>query len=191
MGADPICITFNEKPTTQEVIVNDARLANVFVYVKGQAIDSYAFPTPATEIVLAHTACQYSPRVLGIQTGQTLAVYNQDPTTHNTHPMPSRNQEWNYSQTPGAPPFSKPFSRSEGPFPVRCGLHPWERAYIAVLDNPFFAVTGPDGSFKIAGLPPGDYDLIFWHEKFGEQRAKISLRPNESLTQDIELRAWH
>jgi hypothetical protein len=54
-----------------------------------------------------------------------------------------------------------------------------------VFDHPFFAVSGSDGSFKIAGLPPGDYDLIFWHEKFGEQRAKISLRPNESLTKNI------
>ena len=72
-----------------------------------------------------------------------------------------------------------------GLFRVKCNQHPWEKAYIAVFDHPFFAVSSSDGSFKIDRLPPGDYDLIFWHEKFGEQRAKISLRPNESLTQDM------
>jgi len=99
--------------------------------------------------------------------------------------MPSLNVEWNQTQTPGAIPLLKQFSRAEVLFPVKCNQHPWEKAYIAVFDHPFFAVSSSDGSFKIDRLPPGDYDLIFWHEKFGEQRAKISLRPNESLTQDM------
>jgi hypothetical protein len=182
---DPVCNDLSDRPKTMEVMVNDGRLANVLVYVKGSEVDSYAFPLPSTEVALTHSGCRYSPRVLGIQTGQTLAVYNHDTTTHNTHPMPSLNVEWNQSQQPGAIPLLKQFPRAEGPFPVRCNMHPWERSYLAVLDHPFFAVTGSEGSFKITGLPPGDYDLIFWHEKFGEQRAKISVRPNESVTQDI------
>ena len=188
MGQDPVCTHLSERSTLQDVVVNDGRLANVFVYVKGQGIDSYAFTTPSNEVALAHTGCQLSPRVLGIQTGQTLAVYNLDPTTHNTHPEPTRNPEWNLSQAPGSVPLLKQFYRAEVLFPVKCNQHPWEKAYLAVLDHPFFAVTGADGSFKIEGLPPAEYDFVAWHEKFGEQRAKISLLPHESLTQDISFR---
>jgi hypothetical protein len=188
-GQDPVCTRLSDRLTIQDVIVDDDRLANAFVYVKGQAIDSYAFPTPSTEVALAHTGCQLSPRVLGIQTGQTLAVYNLDPTTHNTHPTPTKNAEWNQSQTPYDAPLTKQFSRPELMIPVKCNQHPWEKAYVGVLDHPFFAVTAWDGSFKIGGLPPGDYDLIAWHENYGEQRVKISLRSNESLTQDITFRS--
>ena len=185
VGQDPVCGHLNDKPRLEDVIVSNGRLANVIVYVKGQTLDSYVFTAPSNAVALAHTECQLSPHMLGIQTGQTLAVYNLDPTTHNTHPMPSLNVEWNQSQQPGAIPLLKQFSRAEVLFPVKCNQHPWEKAYIAVFDHPFFAVSGSDGSFKIAGLPSGDYDLIFWQEKFGEQRAKINLRPNESLTKDI------
>ena len=36
-----------------------------------------------------------------------------------------------------------------------------------VFDHPFFAVTGPDGSFEIKGVPAGDQNVVVWQEKVG------------------------
>ena len=50
---------------------------------------------------------------------------------------------------------------------VTCELHPWTRAYVIVLDHPYFAITGNAGDFSIDGLPPGTYHLRAWHPVLG------------------------
>ena len=104
-------------------------------------------------------------------TGQNIEIKNSDPTNHNIHPLPKVNQEWNESQPPGGEPKMQHLRprRSDPPIPVKCNVHPWMRSYIAVVEHPFFAVTGDDGSFTIKGLPPGTYTLTAWHEKYGDE----------------------
>jgi hypothetical protein len=114
--------------------------------------------------------------------GQTVKIINSDPTTHNIHPSPKDNREWNQSMTPAAAPLEKTFAREEIMLPVKCDQHPWMRMFINVSKSPFYAVTGPDGKFQIAGLPPGDYTLAFVHEKLGEQDQKITLAAKDSKT---------
>ena len=67
-------------------------------------------------------------------------------TTHNIHPVPKNNREWNESQPPGSAPIMQSFAREEVAIPVKCNVHPWMKAYIAVLGSPYFQVTGKDGS---------------------------------------------
>jgi hypothetical protein len=55
---------------------------------------------------------------------------------------------------------------------------------VAILPHPFHAITGEDGAFTIEGVPPGKYELAFWHEKLGEQTVEVDLGDNQSLTQD-------
>ena len=80
-------------------------------------------------------------------------------TTHNIHPVPKNNREWNESQPPGAAPIMQSFAREEVAIPVKCNVHPWMKAYIAVLGNPYFQVTGKDGSFTLKNVPPGTYTV--------------------------------
>ena len=62
-------------------------------------------------------------------------------------------------------------------FRVKCDVHPWMGAWIAVIDSPFFAITGKDGKFTLPkGLPNGDYTVVIWHEKYGTQDAKLSVK---------------
>ncbi|MGH9576580.1 MAG: carboxypeptidase regulatory-like domain-containing protein, partial [Terriglobales bacterium] len=72
------------------------------------------------------------------------------------------------------------FAREEMAIPVKCNIHPWMRSYVHVMKHPFFAVTGTDGSFEIKGLPPGDYTLAVWQEKFGTQEQKVTVAAKES-----------
>jgi hypothetical protein len=122
---------------------------------------------------------------MGIMTGQTFQVVNSDPTTHNVHPTPKNNPEWNQSQTQGAPPIEKKFNRAEILVPIKCNQHPWMKAHLGVLGNPFFAVSAKDGAYTIKGVPPGTYTLVAWHETFGEQQMSVTVGAKESKTEDF------
>jgi len=122
---------------------------------------------------------------LGMMAGQTIKIVNSDPTTHNIHPTPKDNREWNESQAPQTPPLEKTFAREEILLTVHCNQHPWMKMFIGVVKNPFFTVTGPDGKFEIKGLPPGEYTIAFVQEKLGEQTQKVTLGAKDSKTVDI------
>ncbi len=114
--------------------------------------------------------------------GRPLQVINSDPVTHNIHPVPKDNREWNQSQPPGASPIMQSFAREEVAIPVKCNVHPWMKSYIAVLANPYFQVTGKDGSFDLKDVPPGNYKLIAWHELYGTQEQDVTIGPKEAKT---------
>ncbi|HKO43979.1 MAG TPA: carboxypeptidase regulatory-like domain-containing protein [Pyrinomonadaceae bacterium] len=180
-SSDSVCLDEFPKLSTDWLIVNDGRVANVLVYVTNSSVlDMYSWKAPDSAVELAHRGCRYQPHVLGVQAGQTLSVVNADATHHNTHPTPRVNQEWNQTQPPGAPPITLTFSRSEVPFPVRDNQHPWEKAYIAVFKHPYFSITDANGEFKIEGLPPGQYELVAWHEEMGEKKMQLTVLPGES-----------
>ncbi len=180
MSQDPNCQGAN---TAENVVVSDGHLENVFVYVK-DGLGSRTFAVPAEAVTLTQTGCKYHPHVLGVMAGQTIKIVNGDPTTHNIHPTPKDNREWNESQAPQAAPLEKTFAREEILLPVKCNQHPWMRMFVSVVKSPFYAVTGPDGKFEIKGLPPGDYTIAFVHEKLGEQDQKVTLAAKDSKTVD-------
>jgi plastocyanin len=180
MSQDPACKGTNEAET---VIVEKGNLANVFVYVK-DGLGSRTFDVPKDAVLLDQSGCRYHPHVLGVMAGQTVQIKNDDPTTHNIHPTPKDNREWNESQPPQAAPIEKSFAREEVMLPVKCNQHPWMKMYVNVVKSPFYAVTGPDGKYEIKGLPPGDYTIAFVHEKLGEQTQKVTVAPKEAKTVD-------
>ncbi len=138
----------------------------MFVYVK-DGLGNRTFDAPKDPVVLDQKGCQYHPHVLGVMAGQTVQIKNDDPTTHNIHPTPKDNREWNESQPPSSPAIEKNFAREEIMLPVKCNQHPWMKMYINVVKSPFFAVTDKDGKYEIKGLPPGDYTIAFVQEKLG------------------------
>jgi plastocyanin len=187
MGLEPFCANGPGDKTTEDAVVVDGKLANVFVYVKsGGAVDKFSFAPPSSPVELDQRGCRYHPHVLGVQANQTIKIINSDQATHNIHPSPAKNAEWNQSQTQGAPPIEKSFARTEVLIPVKCNQHPWMRAYIGVLPHPFFAVSSDkDGTYTIKGLPPGDYTIVAYHEKYGEQTAKVTIGAKELKSQDF------
>ena len=180
MSQDPACKGTN---TAENVMASGGHLANVFVYVK-EGLGSRTFEVPKEAITLDQSGCKYHPHVLGVVAGQTVKIVNSDPTTHNIHPTPKDNREWNESQPPQAAPIEKTLAREEIMLPVKCNQHPWMRMFVNVTKNPFYAVTGPDGKFEIKGLPPGDYTIAFVHEKLGEQEMKVTLAAKDTKTVD-------
>jgi plastocyanin len=180
MSQDPNCQGGN---LAENVVVSDGHLQNVFIYVK-EGLGNRTFDVPKDAVTLSQSGCKYHPHVLGVMAGQTIKIVNGDPTTHNIHPTPKANREWNESQAPQAAALEKSFAREEIMLPVKCNQHPWMRMFVNVVKNPFYAVTGPDGKFEIKGLPPGDYTLAFVHEKLGEQDQRVTLAAKDAKTID-------
>jgi plastocyanin len=180
MDATPACAKQHSKPPLSEEVVMGAggTLANVFVYVKSGLPAGKTWPIPAKAMTVTQVGCIYQPHVLGAMVGQNVEFLNEDPTSHNVHPLPKINNEWNQSQPPKGDPIVRTFSKPEIGLPIKCNLHPWMRVYVNVVPHPFFAVTGADGSFSIKGLPAGDYTLAAWHERFGVQEFKVKVAAN-------------
>lgn len=149
-------------------------LADVFVYIKS-GLEGKAFAPPQRAVVLDQKDCMFVPRVVALRAGQTLTVQNSDPVSHNIHPMPANNREWNQQQSPGAANLERRFSRPEIMIPVKCNVHAWMRSYIGVLEHPYFAVTSTDGRFEWADVPPGEYVIAAWHETLGEITSNVTL----------------
>ena len=185
MSADPVCIQLNPNPHTEDLLVTGGKVANAFVYLKGESLNAHRFAIPESDVVLAQRNCQFSPHVLGVRVGQTLQVINSDPTVQNVHPTPKYNREWNQTHPPNAEPVLQRFARAEVLIPVKDNQHPWKKAYIAVMDHPFFTVTDEWGRFEIRGLPPGTYTLVVWHERLGQQELEITVAPGEIRNADF------
>ena len=186
MDAVPACTEAHKAPVySEEVVVNDnGTLRDVYVYVK-EGLGDRTFPVPTESVKLEQLGCTYKPHVLGLMAGQKFEITNDDPTNHNVHPLPTVNREWNQSQPPGSPPLTQEFARPEVMIPVKCNVHPWMKTYVGVQKHPFFAVTGTDGTFTIQGLPPGDYVIEAWQEKYGTQQMNVTVGPSETKTADF------
>ncbi len=182
MESEPDCqAQYSEGPFTETVVVNaDSTLQNVFVYVK-EGLSGMTFPVPQESALLDQQGCRYHPHVFGVRAGQELIIRNSDGILHNIHPMPEINRAFNLGQ-PVKMDSPKTFDKVEVMIPIECDVHDWMSGYAGVLDHPYFAVTGSDGSFSLPDLPPGTYTIEAWHEVYGPQTMSVTVGEKEAKT---------
>ena len=153
-----------------------------------QGLEGRTFPPPGVPVQLRQKGCHYDPHVLALVAGQELEVVNDDIGTilHNVHPVPKENSliPENVGQPHGATNSWK-LPNAEAPFFIRCDIHPWMGAWCVVVAHPFFAVTGEDGSFALKGLPPGEYVVEAWHEKYGTRTQTVKVGAGEKKVADF------
>jgi hypothetical protein len=181
--ADPYCA---KTPVKEEEVVVGAGggLKNVIVRVTKGLTGRY--DPPAATATVDQSACMYRPRVQGIVLGQPVQIKNSDMTLHNIHGYKGASTLFNKAEIPGQPPMVQQFNDADQIVKLKCDVHPWMTGYVLVSSHPFFAVTGDDGSFKIAGLPPGSYTVEAWHERYGAKTAEITVaadKPAEAAFQ--------
>ena len=186
MDADPVCKSKHSTPVPSEALVLGAgnTMGNVMVRVKGPVAGAVP-PVPAQPAVIDQKGCQYHPHVLGLRVGQTLQLRNSDGLLHNVHALPKVNSPFNMAMPANRLTADTKFGKEEGMFLVKCDVHPWMNAYVGVFSNPYFAVSGADGKYKISGLPPGTYEIEAWHEKLGARTAKVTVAANKAGTADF------
>ena len=164
---DPTCGKFyTGMPTTHFFVVGpNKELADVVVMLKGISGKSTGASAPA--VVIDQKGCLYEPQIAAIQTGQKVLIRNSDPVLHNVHTLPavSGNKEDNQAQMQGSPDITMSFPAAENFLKFKCDVHPWMFAWVTVVDHPYFAVTGKNGTFKISNVPPGKYTISALHRK--------------------------
>jgi len=181
MEADPICLTHHTAPVyPQGLVLGEGNaMANVFTrVVSGLAQQKYT--APAEPVVINQQGCMYAPHVLGVMVGQPVKILNPDGTLHNVHALSKINPEFNLAMPKFRAEVEKIFDKEEFMFPLKCDVHPWMGAWIAVMAHPFFSVTKEDGKFSIADLPAGTYEIEAWHEKLGVQKQSVTLADGET-----------
>jgi len=184
MTADPKCKDLHPYGLERAAfdLSEDGGVGGVVVYVKGI---SGSYPAPAEGATLDQNGCTYHPRTVALQVGQDLTIRNSDETLHNIHPRPTKNQEFNVGQPRQGMETVRKFTEAEMLIPVGCDVHPWMRAYISVFANPFFAVTAADGSFSIANLPAGEYEVEAAHHELGTVSGKLTVADGQAATLDL------
>ena len=178
MGADPYCASQHKQPESDEEVVVGAggELANVIVYVKNAPASGPA-SAPA---VLDQRGCKYIPHVSAVQVGQQIQIKNSDNTLHNVHAMPKVNGAFNEGQPVQGMVSTKKFDKVETtPFRVKCDVHGWMKSFMVVLPHSYHSVSQMNGSFSIGNLPPGNYTLVAWHEKYGQQEQQVTVGAKE------------
>jgi plastocyanin len=165
------CQAHEEMPLSEEVVVNDGKLQNVFVYLKSIPDDVSVPPPPTEAYELDQVGCQYVPHVVGIQAGRPIRAANSDAATHNVSCGGVYYPGGNRIIAAGSPPLQLPTpEREEIPIMFKCDIHPWMSAKVCVVEHPWFDVSAEDGTFTIADVPPGTYKIEAWQEKYGKAR---------------------
>lgn len=189
MGMDPKCAEFNEGRVVAEegVVVNrEGDLANVFVHLEG---DFPTSPPPTRPAQIDQVGCVYVPHVIGAQVGQTIEVHNGDDLAHNVHASSRVDNGFNVGQPVGGLVYRFQPEQEEIMLHVGCDIHRWMSSYVGIVDHPYFAVTGTDGGFSMANVPPGTYTIHGWHEIFGESSQTVEVRAGETAVVDFSFSA--
>jgi plastocyanin len=174
--SDAACRHKQEGPVVRESLVvgPEGGLTHAYVHVVS-GLGDRVFAAPQEPVTLDQRGCTYRPHVVGVQVGQPLRVLNSDPTLHNVHAVPKANAEFNFGQSKKGMETIRTFDKSEVMVPFRCDVHGWMNAYAGVVAHPYYAVSQPDGTFEIKGLPAGTYTIEAWHERFGTQTTKVTV----------------
>jgi plastocyanin len=162
-----------------DVLVNNGKLQNVVVHVK-EGLGNRVFAIPEEPTIIDQKGCVFLPRNIGLQAYQPLRFLNSDPMAHNVHGLPKNSRQWNFSLGVKGSSRTIAVDKAEAMIEIKCDVHPWMKAYIGVFDHPYFVLSETDGSFTLKNLPPGEYVIEAWHERFGSHSQKVSLEAKET-----------
>ncbi|HEX4914818.1 MAG TPA: carboxypeptidase regulatory-like domain-containing protein [Vicinamibacterales bacterium] len=155
---------------------------NVVIYFEGIAAPS----TPAAmKASIAQKDEQFVPHLVAVTAGSSVAFPNDDPFFHNVFSL-SRGSSFNLGRYASGVTRSRTFSRP-GIVKVFCELHSHMSAVVRVFDHPWFTVPDEQGAFAIADVPAGEHTVVAWHERIGERRDRVTIRPGQATEMNFTL----
>ena len=136
-------------------------VANTVVFLRG-ITKGKAMDLPPNRMQLDQRTCRYIPHIMIIPEAGTLKIESDDPVLHtvqmfgvatNNIPFPFQHQ------------FIPVTLQRSGVIELKCNAgHVWMNANVLVVKHPYYAVTDDHGSYKLSDVPPGEYEIVAWHE---------------------------
>jgi hypothetical protein len=184
-GAGAVCGASIPDQSVQE---QGGGLVGVVVWLEGAR--SGKAPSLERRVELESDHCKLVPRVQAAMVGSAVNIIGHDDLRQHLRfaavgdsaPRAMILLGGGEQVIPTELPFTQP-----GMVSVRDAEHPWTRAYLAVFDHPYFAVTGNGGTFTIDSVPPGKYKLNVWHERTGVSVQDVDVAPNAATKVAIAL----
>ena len=178
-----------EKHDESLVVGEGNALKNTIVYLidisQGKALDKKTKPE------IDQKGCKFTPHVQIVPVGVRLTMLNNDRVNHNVHIFSSVNKPVNKQQTKNRKKMPLAgVKKAEGPVQMKCDIHGWMSAWLAYVPHPYFAVTDEMGKFTLEDVPPGTYQLGYWHEACGtnsKEPATVTVEAGGTVTQDFTL----
>lgn len=169
---DPAC-GGGKFSTDEDVVVGPTGgLKNVLVYVS-RGVPPGSKPRDA-EFTLQ--GCMFRPRVAAVTTGAQVRITNTDPVNHLWHAFLGTRTTWLEPHAAGAPALSHDVKDKPGDlWRLRDDQRPWMAAYVMVTDNPYFQVSNDLGDALVMDMPPGNYTVTAWHERYGAKTAEVTV----------------
>lgn len=163
VNKDPeVCDPESHKSVNLErlIVGPNGGVANAVVFLKNISSGKASLPEARRSLDQKH--CRYEPHILLVPQAGTLSMKSSDPVLHTVHMT-------------GAATFNVPFPfpdrvitrdmNTPGVVNLRCnGGHVWMNAEMMVVPHPYYAVTDQAGRFELDDVPPGDYEIVAWHE---------------------------
>jgi len=172
----------------EEPLVNvgpDQGVQNAVVYL-AQVAKGKAWPAASKPPEIINEKCRFVPEIQVIRPGR-LDVLNSDPVLHNTHGYYDRRTAFNLALPNQGQRIPVELPRP-GAVRVDCDAHGWMEAWIYVVDNPYYSITGPDGSFTIPDVPPGNYTLVAFQPFTGPVQQPVTVAARMPTSLSIELK---
>lgn len=165
----------------EQTSTTEEELERVVVYLEG---DMAAQPTPG-RAELAQRNRQFAPGMAVVTIGSSVSFPNADPVFHNVFSL-SRPKEFDLGRYPAGETRSVTFDKP-GIVKVYCHLHPNMAATIVVVPSDWYARPGPQGTFRIEGVPAGEYLAVAWHNSVGFSKRRISVPATGTVSIDFTL----
>ena len=177
-GSDP-------REVDQIIVGADKAVQDAIVYLK-QVAKGKAWEKPGKPPAIDNVKCDFKPHVQVIPAGD-IEIVNSDPVLHNTHGFLGKLTVFNVALPNQGQRIVKPLKKP-GMVRVECDAHGWMLAWIYVADNPYYAVSGGDGTFTITNVPPGSYTLVAWQEYTGAVEMPVTVKAKEAASVTVELK---
>lgn len=163
-----------EKTSEALIVSSDKGIKNAVVSITNIKQGKKMEP-PATNPQIDQKGCWFNPHVLLVPAGSTIDILNNDGILHNLHTMGLGNPSINKAQPKFMKKITAQFKLPEV-IKVQCDVHSWMGGWIVVQANPYYALTDGKGSFKIADVPAGTYQLQAWQESLGNQTKEVTVK---------------
>lgn len=183
---EDVCGGMREVPKIR--LSDDGGVQDAVVYLAGiekgksWSADADQAETPAIDNV----ECRFEPHVQVIRPGN-MDVVNSDPVLHNTHGFYGRRTAFNLALPNKGQTIEVDLDRP-GLVRVECDAHGWMLGWVFVANNPYYAITGEDGTFTIENVPPGEYTMGVWQEHTGMMEKSVTVKGGETTSVSVELK---